>query len=71
MTLQYPKISPLVKEIEARLIELSLAFKTKKTSLNKTIVLIDGKQIISGEKAILNHLDEVQGELHHWHYCAC
>ncbi len=71
MTLEYQVVSPAVQEIEAKLKELSLAFTKKQITKLKTPRLIDGREKISGPKAILDHLGELAGELNAWYYCDC
>ena len=71
MTLQYQVLNPVVKEIEDKLKELSLAFKKQQKKSSKSLVLIDGKTKIKGKKAILEHLLQIEGELNSWYYCDC
>jgi len=71
MTLQYQVLNPIVKEIEAKLKELSLAFQKRQEKTSEALVLIDGKTKIKGEKAILEHLQQIEGELNSWYYCDC
>ena len=71
MTLQFAKKNAAFNEVADKLIELSLAFKKKKLTDTKKLVLVDGKEKISGKKAILEHLDQIQGELNSWYYCDC
>ncbi len=71
MTLEYQVLSPAVQEIEAKLKELSLAFTKKQLTKLKTPRLIDGREKVSGLKAILEHLDVLSGELNAWYYCEC
>ena len=71
MTLQYQILNPVVKEIEDKLIELSLAFKKKQIATLKSLVLVDGQTKIMGRKAILEHLRLIEGELNSWYYCDC
>lgn len=70
MTLQYRVLNPTVKEIVDKLTALSLAFK-EEISAKKSLILVDGKTEIVGEKAILEHLRLVEGELNSWYYCDC
>lgn len=71
MTLQYQVLNPVVKEIEDKLKELSLAFKKKQIDTLKSLVLVDGRTKITGKKAILEHLRLLEGELNSWYYCDC
>jgi len=71
MTLEYNVSNAIVAEIEDKLKELSLAFKTAQTSKRQSPVLVDGKKEIVGQKAILEHLRLLESELNSWYYCDC
>ena len=71
MTLQYQVLNQAVKEIEEKLTTLSLAFKKEKINAKKALILVDGKTEIVGQKAILEHLRLLEGELNSWYYCDC
>jgi len=71
MILEYQVLSPAVQEIEDKLKELSLAFTKKQITKLKTPRLVDGREKISGHKAILDHLGTLAGELNSWYYCDC
>lgn len=71
MILQYHVFNSLVKEVEDKLIELSLAFSKEKINGHQPLVLVDGKEKIVGKNAILEHLRLLEGELNSWYYCDC
>lgn len=71
MTLQYRTFNAVVVEIEAKLKELSLAFKKEQVSAKKSPILVDGKKKIVGKKEILEHLRLLGRELNSWYYCDC
>lgn len=69
--LQYAEPNQQVLELEERLKELSLAFRSEVQPTLGQLRLIDGQQKISGFDAIQVHLDELSKELHQWYYCNC
>jgi len=54
-----------------KLLSLSLAFTVESETQHKTPKLKDGKVEIKGLKAILAHLETLEGELDQWYYCNC
>ena len=71
MTLQYQALNTAVKEIEDKLTALSLAFKKEVINTPKALILVDGKDKVVGQKAILEHLHLLEAELNSWYYCDC
>ncbi len=59
-----------VTEILDRLKKMALAFKEE--SLEQGEVELEHSDIqLEGEKAIHQYLDEIEGQLGEWWYCAC
>lgn len=71
LILKYPAETPLMKELESRLVQLSLAYRKETDKSLEEPVLIEGKVVISGDKKINEHLDELARELYFWQYCSC
>ena len=71
ITLKYGIKNAAVVELESKIQQLSLAYQIEEKKSNKQIILQDGKLEIKGVTAILKHLEELQGELSQWYYCAC
>ncbi|MBX2876894.1 MAG: hypothetical protein KTR30_32550 [Saprospiraceae bacterium] len=71
ITLQYAERNGPVQEIEEKLKELSLAFRTESVAQLVNLQLIDGTKQVKGLAAIQAHLDELSKELHQWYYCNC
>ena len=59
------------KSVEERLLSLSLAFKKEQSQEVTIITLEDGKTVVEGLEKIQSYLDQLQGELNQWYYCAC
>ena len=68
---KYPERTPAVQTIEERLAELVVAHQIQTDEQLKAPVLEDGTRMLEGTQAIHHHLDELQGELKQWWYCAC
>ena len=60
-----------IQEVKARLEQLSLAFSIEQKDDIPGVQLLEGKKIVVGQQSILQHLDELSGELHQWYYCNC
>lgn len=71
MILEFQKKDKDSKEIEERLKELSLAYKTIDNQDSTEIILIDSSEKVIGKEAILEHLEKLSGELNQWYYCNC
>jgi hypothetical protein len=59
------------EQVKARLDSLTLAYHTEFKEWNEGVILVDGKQKWCGLQDIMQHLDDVERELKHWHYAAC
>lgn len=59
------------KDIEERIISMSLAHEVEKVADLEIPILIDGREEIKGLKAIDLHLDQLKDELHNWYYGSC
>lgn len=70
-TLQYPTATAQFQQVEDRLRQLTLSFKTEQDSELDDIQLHDGSQLVQGFAQIQRHLDALQGELDQWYYCGC
>lgn len=71
LILKYPSETPLTKELEERLIQLSLAYRKETDENLEAPLLVEGKITRSGEKDINEHLDGLARELYFWQYCSC
>ena len=69
--LKVPENHKDANKIEDRLKSLSLAYKRVTEKKISDIQLADGATEIEGFKAIEGYLDQLQGELNQWYYCAC
>ena len=70
--LKYDEKDAAFKEVEERMLSLSLGFQTTQQKGLDSVSLFDNEELIAnGKTAILAHLDEVSGELHQWYYCSC
>lgn len=70
ITLKIPT-GQVYKDVEERLLSLSLAFKKEQLEGITAITLEDGKTVVVGKEKIQAYLDQLQGELNQWYYCAC
>jgi hypothetical protein len=71
ITLKFAQPTNESQQIEERLKELSLAYKTETSISSKQVELTDGTTNVQGHEAIQNYLDQLSGELNQWYYCAC
>lgn len=69
--LKFSKKNKEATQLEERLGQMSLAFKTELNSDLNEIVLAEGQKEVIGFKNINAHLDELNKELHNWYYCNC
>ena len=70
--LKYSEKDKAFTEVEERLYNLSLGFKSEYSPGLKTVTLFDDREMIAeGLHAIKAHLDQVSGELRQWYYCDC
>jgi len=70
LELSYSNQEEQAVAIKDKLTSLSLAFREAKSDV-EIITLVDGNNTITGVKAILGHLEKLEGELHQWYYCDC
>ncbi|MEZ4884051.1 MAG: hypothetical protein R3E32_04860 [Chitinophagales bacterium] len=70
MTLIYQTQTEDVLEIEEKLEELSLAFKTEQVANTELPTLLEGENVIEGKEAIFIYLEELKGELFKSYYCS-
>ena len=68
---KYPVKSDAVTELEDRLQQLSLAFKSEMDAALEMPILIEGTTTISGLQNIVGHLDQLAGELYIWRHRNC
>ena len=71
ITLKYGTKNAAVERVENYLEQLSLAYQIDEKRSNRKLVLKDGNLEVKGENAILEHLEELKGELGQWYYCSC
>lgn len=71
ITLKFAQPTNESQQIEERLKELSLAYKTETNISSKQVELTDGITNVQGHEAIQNYLDQLSSELGQWYYCAC
>ena len=69
--LKYAEQDALAKEVEQKLQELSLSFKIQKEATLSETTLVDGDHILTGQADIMQHLEDLSGELFTWYYCDC
>ncbi|MCR9287284.1 MAG: hypothetical protein NXI23_07885 [Bacteroidetes bacterium] len=69
--LKFAEKNKEAKEVENRLKQLSLSFKSEiDESITSVVLEEDGTQF-SGLESINNHLEKVSSELNSWYYCDC
>ncbi|MFK7903851.1 MAG: hypothetical protein AB8B69_01940 [Chitinophagales bacterium] len=71
MILKYQKRTAEVLEIEEKLTELSLAYKTELQEDAIQPILFESGQNVEGKEAIFLRIEEIAGELHKWYYGSC
>ena len=71
MVLQYSSLSNEVKEVENRLIHLSLQYSMEQNESITEPVLVESKIEYSGSEEINAFLDKLEGEREQWYYCNC
>lgn len=71
ITIHYQQKDESLACIEEKLKSLSLAYKKQEDPEVKAPTLKDGTETINGETAIQTYLEQLQGELGQWYYCAC
>ena len=70
--LKYAQKDQAFREASEKLQSLSLGHKTTYQVRLKEVSLFDDRELVaSGLPAILEHLDQVSGELGQWYYCSC
>ena len=69
--LKFAQKDDLAHEVEEKLKELSLSYQLKEDANTSETVLVDGDKTLAGKTQIMQHLDELAGELHMWYYCGC
>lgn len=58
-------------DIKDRIEDLSLAYKLEKNEKVKTVSLEDGDLIYEGDRAVNNHIDQLEKDIRKWWYCDC
>ena len=71
MTLFYQNKTEEFQEVEEKLKSLSLAFQVRGESESSDLILEDGNKKIVGHQAVLDYLENLEGELNKWYYCDC
>lgn len=71
LILKYPPKALQRTELEDRLRQLSLAFRSEEDPKLEEPVLIEGRISYTGTANIMAHLDELARELYFWQYCNC
>ncbi|GAB5553623.1 MAG: hypothetical protein Sapg2KO_32140 [Saprospiraceae bacterium] len=71
ITIHYQQKDESLARIEEKLKALSLAYKKQEDLEIKEPILKDGTETVNGEPAIQTYLEQLEGELGQWHYCAC
>lgn len=69
--LKFAEKNKEAKEVENRLKQLSLSFKSEVDESITSVVLEEDGTQFSGLESINNHLEKVSSELNSWYYCDC
>ena len=71
MVFQYSKTSNEIREVENRLVNLSLQHRIEQNEDIAEPVLIEGKERHEGLTNINLLLDKLEAEREQWYYCSC
>lgn len=69
--IQYSVEDILLKEIQSKLEDLSLAFKVEVQPNLSNPILRNSENIWTERETIFAHLNQTEEELKRWHYCNC
>ena len=71
MILRYSEKTEDILKVEARIKELSLAYKAEKIDGKVEPALVDGRSEYAGIDEMNGYLDQLAGEREQWYYCDC